>query len=74
MGLVLGVAYVLIERIPENPTANLALAALYIILPVTLRPLIAVKWIGRIARWVAPMSRSAIELALKQFRWDEEEL
>lgn len=74
VGLIVGVAYVLVERIPENPSANLALAALYVIFPVTLRPLIAVKWIGRIAKWVAPMSRSAVESALKTFSWEEEDL
>jgi hypothetical protein len=73
-GLVLGVVYVLIERVPEEPSANLALAALYIIFPVILRPWIAVKWIGRIAKWVAPKSRSAIETALKHFNWDDDDI
>jgi hypothetical protein len=71
-GLILGVIYVLIERVPEEPTTNLALAALYIIFPVVLRPRLAVKWIGRIAKWVAPKSLSAIETALKHFQWDDD--
>ena len=73
VGLILGVVYVLIERLPEQPTANIALAALFIILPVVLRRWVSVKTIARLARWVAPRSRDALAAAIKQFRWDEED-
>lgn len=73
VGLILGVVYVLIERLPEQPTANIALAALFIILPVVLRRWVSVKTIARLARWVAPRSRDALAAAINQFRWDEED-
>jgi hypothetical protein len=73
VGLVLGGAYVLIERLPEHPTANIALAALFIILPVVLRRFVSVKTIGRLARWVAPKSSDAIRAAIEHFQWDEDE-
>jgi hypothetical protein len=72
-GLILGVAYVLIERLPEQPTANIALAALFIILPVVLRRWVSAKTIARLARWVAPRSREALAAAIKQFRWEDED-
>ncbi|MGD8604556.1 MAG: hypothetical protein PVF49_08285 [Anaerolineales bacterium] len=72
-GLIVGAAYVLIERLPENPTANIALAALFIILPVVLRRWVSIKTIARLARWVAPRSRDALGEAIRRFRWDEED-
>lgn len=73
VGLIVGVAYVLIERLPTQPTANIALAALFIIFPVVLRRWVSVKTIARLARWVAPRSRDALAAAIKQFRWEDED-